>query len=165
MFLSCKSYCFFIRNLILSQSFDVEGCAGSCSHISHGVLYLGKLGPPILCPRRAERRRREASRHECLRLGPAGRRPARAYWIKNLKSWIVSLYSTWGQSGKGICKKKMKEKNWMKNLKSWIVSLYWTRWQSGKGVCKKWKKNRKKKSEEKTRSNKKPIGERWMPKN
>ena len=38
----------------------------------------GQLGPPILRPQLAERRRREASRHECPRLGPAGRRPARA---------------------------------------------------------------------------------------
>ena len=38
----------------------------------------GQLGPSILRPQLAERRRREASCHECPRLGPAGRRPARA---------------------------------------------------------------------------------------
>ena len=47
MFLSCKSYCFFIRNIILSQSFDVEGCAGSCSHNCHGVLYLDNHGQEL----------------------------------------------------------------------------------------------------------------------
>ena len=37
MFLSCKSYCFFIRNLILSQSSDVEGSRFARYHAMTGA--------------------------------------------------------------------------------------------------------------------------------